>query len=246
MRSFQRQIALRVVGIHAAIIFLMVAIPALRGCFKPKPKELVTFIEFAEPAAAVSVETVAWLPEPAAAEPPPPELPESIPEPPKRKVLEAKPKEMPQPKSKPKPKVQKPKWKPTSAKDIKIGKRIESKPAPSALSAKDIEKALSGITSSSSRSAVHPNAFNAYYAQVRNLFYGHWQAPASSGATGATVVKVSFRKNGQISKRAKISSSGDALYDRTVMDAVNAISMLPRPPSDYPYDYVEVEFALNN
>jgi TonB family protein len=55
-----------------------------------------------------------------------------------------------------------------------------------------------------------------------------------------------MRKDGRITKRAKIKGSGDPLYDRTVMEAVNAVSMMPKPPSDYPYDYVEVTFTLDN
>ena len=31
-----------------------------------------------------------------------------------------------------------------------------------------------------------------------------------------------------------------------MMEAVNKVSMMPKPPSDYPYDYVEVIFTLDN
>ena len=55
-----------------------------------------------------------------------------------------------------------------------------------------------------------------------------------------------MRKNGVITGRQLIHSSGDPEYDRTAMAAVNAVGTVPEPPASYPYDYVEVEFRLNN
>jgi TonB family protein len=244
MNTFERKITLRVFGAHAAIIFLMVAIPALRGCFKPKPKEIVTFIEFGAPADPVNIQQVSKMaePEPPAPTPTPEPEPAPIPEPSK-----PKPKPKAEPKPKPKPKEpEKPKWKPVSAKDIKIGKKVAEKSSKPSISSADIKKALAGIASSAAASG-NPSQFNDYYARVISLFYGKWKPPASaSSATGSAIVRISMRKNGQITKRAKIKSSGDPLYDRTVMEAVNAVSTLPRPPSTYPYDYVEVTFTLDN
>ena len=45
MNEFQRKITLRVVGMHVVIIFLLMVSSCTRGCFKPKPREIVTFIE---------------------------------------------------------------------------------------------------------------------------------------------------------------------------------------------------------
>jgi len=64
MNAFQRKITLRVVGVHAAIIFLMIVIPAIKGCFKPRPKEIVTFIEFGAAPATVNLQPVAKMAEP--------------------------------------------------------------------------------------------------------------------------------------------------------------------------------------
>jgi TonB family protein len=148
------------------------------------------------------------------------------------------------PKSKPK-EPEKPKWKPVDPKDIKRGKKVNDSPKAPAVSSSDIKKALSGIASSSG-STGSPSQFNDYYARVMSLFYNHWKPPGTaSSATGSTIVRISMRKNGQITKRAKIKGSGDALYDRTVMEAVNAVHTMPKPPSNYPYDYVEVIFTLD-
>jgi protein TonB len=257
MNEFQRKITLRVVGIHAAVIFLLLVTSLTKGCFKPKPKEIVTFIEFGGPAPQVNVEQVEQMaePEPVAPEPPAPEPePAPIPEP-----VKPKPKPKPKPVKKPKPKpkietpkpkpVEKPKWKPVDSKNIKIGKKVgDSTPKTKSVSAADIKKALSGIASSSSSSSSgNPSQFNDYLASVMRMFYNKWVPPASaSSATGSTVVRISMRKNGQIIKRKKTRGSGDSLYDKTVMDAVNAVSTMPRPPSNYPYDYVEVSFTRDN
>jgi protein TonB len=248
MNEFQQKITLRVVGVHAGIILLMITVPAVKGCFKPRPKEIVTFFELEYLATDVGVEAVSHMPEP---QPPAPEPePAPIPEPeavkpkpvPKKKVIEPRPeKKAPEPEPK---KTVKPKWQPVDPKDIKIGKKVgSSQPDKPSVSASDIQKALSGIASSSGGD---PSRFNDYYARVMRLFYDHWTPPATaSSATGSAVVRISMRKNGQITKRARIRESGDPLYDRTVMDAVNSVSLMPKPPPDYPYDYVEVIFTLD-
>jgi TonB family protein len=111
------------------------------------------------------------------------------------------------------------------------------------VSQSDIEKALSGIASGSTSD---PSRFNDYYARVMSFFYNRWNPPsAATSATGSAVVRITIQKNGKIRTRAKIRSSGDALYDRTVMEAVNSVSTLPKPPPDYPYEYVEVYFTLD-
>lgn len=254
MNAFQRKITLRVIGIHTVVIFGFVMASAMRGCFNPKPKEIITFIEFGAAPEAVSVQQVSQMaePEPSTPAPPPEPEPAPIPEPVKPKP---KPKPVAKPKPKPKPKVEtpkpkvpeKPKWKPVDPKDIKIGKKIHESPKKSSVTSADIKKALSGIASSASSSTGNPSQFNDYYARVMSLFYNHWKPPASaSSATGSTIIRISMRKNGQITKRAKIKGSGDSLYDKTAMDAVNAVGTMPRPPSNYPYDYVEVIFTLEN
>jgi len=249
MNAFQKKIAWRVVGVHVAVVAVFWLCSVIPHCFRPKPKEIVTFIEFGGPAPQVDVTPVSQMAEP---EPPAPEpKPAPIPEP-----VKPKPKPKSTPKPKPKPKVEKPKPKEpekpkkkkyTASKDIKIGKKVNEQPTKPVISSSDIKKALSGISSPAVGTTGNPSQFNDYYARVMSLFYNHWKPPASaSSATGSAIVRISMRKNGQITKRTKIKGSGDPLYDRTVMDAVNAVGTMPRPPSNYPYDYVEVIFTLEN
>ncbi len=268
MNAFQRKITLRVIGIHAGIIGATALVSSLHGCIKPKPKEIITFIEFGSPGPQVQMEQVSQMsdPEPAVAAPEPQPVPAPVPEPtplpepkPEPKPLpkpEPKPKPTPKPEPKPTPKPEpkpEPKWKPIDPKQIKLGKKIEEKPVKPAVSSADIKKALSGISSPASSSSAtsgkigDPSQINAYLGQVMSLFYNQWKPPASaSAATGSAIVRITIRKNGQIVSRNKIKSSGDALYDQSAMAAAAAVSVLPPPPKDYPYDYVEVIFTLEN
>ena len=255
MNAFQRKITWRVLLLHLGVILYFIAFSSLKGCFRPKPKpEIVTFIEFGSPAPQVSVEPVSQMSEPEPPAPAPEPEPAPIPEPPKPKpkpkpVPKPKPKpkvENPKPKPKPKPEPKKPKWTPKKASEIKIGKKVNETPSKPRVSSSDISKAMSGISTPSGGATGNPSQFNDYYGRVMSLFYNHWKPPASGSSMGSTVVRISIQKNGRITKRKKTRSSGSAVYDKTVMDAVNAISTLPRPPSNYPYDYVEVVFTQDN
>jgi protein TonB len=168
-------------------------------------------------------------------------LPEPVPQP------KPKPKPAPSPKPKPKPKPKKKStWKAVDPKEIKLGRRVApAAPAAPALTADEIRKSLSSVLASSSAASV-PNRFGSYYAKVMQLFYARWNPPATAtSASGSAVVRISIAPDGRVLKRAKIKGSGDALYDKTVMDAVGRVRQLPRPPADYPYDYVEVVFTLD-
>lgn len=270
MNAFQRKITLRVIGIHAGIIGATVLVSSLHGCVKPKPKEIITFIEFGSPGPQVQMEPVSQMsdPEPAVAAPEPAPIPAPVPEPtplpepkPEPKPLpkpEPKPKPPPKPEPKPTPKPEpkpEPKWKPIDPKQIKLGKKIEEKPVKPAVSSADIKRALSGISSpaspssssSSSGKIGDPSQINAYLGRLKPIFYNQWKPPASASASsGSAIVRISIRTNGQIVKRILIKKSGDALYDQSAMAAAAAVSVLPPPPKDYPFDYVEVEFALDN
>ncbi|RKX35188.1 MAG: hypothetical protein DRP64_19495, partial [Verrucomicrobia bacterium] len=98
MNAFQKKIAWRVVGVHVAVVAVFWFCSVVPRCFRPKPKEIVTFIEFGGPAPQVDVTPVSQMadPEPPAPEPKPAPIPEPV-----------KPKPVPKPK--PKPKVEKPK-----------------------------------------------------------------------------------------------------------------------------------------
>ncbi|MDF7824450.1 TonB family protein [Pontiellaceae bacterium B12227] len=255
MTAFQRKVALRIVGIHIGIILFIMMISGLKGCFRPKPKpEIVTFIEFGQAAPPVAVQQVEQMenptPDPA---PQPDPTPAPLPDPVKKPIPKPTPKkEVPKPKPKPEP--EKPKWKPTDPTKIKIGKKVEApKPVKPAVSTSEIQKALKNVQSSSPTASKpsagpvgNPNADNAYISQIGNFFDQRWTKPDSSSPSASAVVRIYISKWGTITRRTKIQGSGDAAFDASVMSAVNSVSTVPKPPSGFSYEYVEVEFRVRN
>ena len=246
MNAFQKKIAWRVVGVHVAVVAVFWLCSVIPHCFRPKPKEIVTFIEFGGPAPQVDVTPVSQMAEP---EPPAPEpKPAPIPEP-----VKPKPKPKSTPKPKPKPKVEKPKPKEpekpkkkkyTAPKDIKIGKKVNEQPAKPSISSADIKKAMSGITSPR-KSSGDPNRFSYYYSQVMAKLHAAWVPPSSvSSVSRPAEVRFSMRSNGTVTARKLITSSGNSVFDQTVMTAANRVGLLPKPPPDYNFDYVIVPFAM--
>jgi protein TonB len=243
MNAFERKIALRVVVIHVAVIGFFMIVAGLKGCFRRPPKpEIVTFIEFGQPAPPVQVQEVAEQPEPQPA-PPKPEPPKEVPEPRAIPKPKPKPKELPKPKEAPKPK-----WKPTPV-DTSKAKRIKApEPPKPAISSKDIEKALSGISSPSAKPdegpVGNPNEIAAYDALIHQVFNRPWVRPAVPGARPAKVT-ISISSTGQILSSRLSQSSGDSAFDASVMDAVRSVKMLPRkPPNGYPLDNIVVQYRI--
>jgi TonB family protein len=133
-------------------------------------------------------------------------------------------------------------------KKIKIGRRINPTPSKPRVSDAEIRKALSGIASSSSSATSSSQSASTYLGQVMRLFYTRWNPPATAtAASGSTLVRIYMNKQtGQILKSVKIKGSGDSVYDKTVMLAVETVRTLPKPPADYAFDYVEIIFTLDH
>ncbi|MCK4564493.1 MAG: TonB C-terminal domain-containing protein [Verrucomicrobia bacterium] len=240
MNAFQKRITLRVLGVHATVIFLVAVVPLMRGCFKPKPKEIVTFVVVDNSGPPVNVQQVSHMPDP---EPPAPEPePERIPEPVKEKPVPIKKK--PEPiKKKPEP-VKKPKQRLARPEDIKIGPKVKSTPKKPTVSERDIKSALAGITSPA-KSSGDPNRFSHYYSQVMAKLHAAWVPPSTVGSISRPAeVRFSMRSNGAITARKLTTSSGNSVFDQTVMKAANRVGVLPKPPADYNFDYVIVPFAM--
>ncbi len=246
MNAFQKRITLRVLGIHAAVIFLVVVIPFMRGCFTRKPKELITMVVMENPGPPVRLEAVSEMSDPEPPTPAPEPPPERIPEPVKKKPVPTKKK--PEPiKKKPEPvkntEPKKPKWTPTKVDPTK-SKKIEATPTKPTISEREFSEAFKGITSKSPTATGTPSEFAAYDAQVMRRFYGVWAQPAAPAARPAEV-RISVTKSGRITGRTLVTKSGDTAFDQTVMAAVRSVSTLPKPPAGYPNNFV-VRFSINN
>lgn len=256
MNAFERKVALKVLGVHVAIVLGVLMLALLKGCFRPKPKpEIVTFIEFGSPAPAVQVQEVAEQPEePPSVEPPsvqpqvekPPPPPKPIPEPQKTQLtpIKKEPAKMEPPK-----KVEEKKWKPTPIDDIEIGKEIAPKVTKPAVTEKEIEQALKNISTAPAKTATpgpvgNPDEISAYDAHIYSIFYNAWVQPASPGVRPAEVT-ISISSSGRILSSRLSRTSGDTAFDATVMTAVLSVTVLPKkPPTGYPLDNIVVQFRI--
>lgn len=244
MNAFERKVVLRVALIHLAIIGWFLVAFLVKGCFKRPPKpEIVTYIEFGQPAPPVQVQEVAEQPDPQP-EPPKPEPPK--PEPPPIKIPQPTKKPVPVKKAPKPPPPKKKEWKPTPV-DTSQAKRIEAQRPEPRLSPKVIEKELSGITQSSKQtteSVGNPNENAAYDALIHRVFNTPWVRPAVPAARPAKVT-ISISSTGRILSSTLTQSSGDAAFDASVMNAVRTVKMLPRrPPDGYPLDNIVVQYRI--
>lgn len=255
MTQFQRKATLVVFGAHALVFFwffvALLGFSMLKGCFKKPELVMLTTIEFGQPAPAVQTQEVRDMPEPEPPapepepqpEPPPPE-PERIPEKPKKTI---KPKKV-EPKP---PKKVEPKWKPTPVDQIKVSdKRIE--PAKPAISEKDL-KSLKNIQQPSTTTSQRndgpvgdPNVDAAYASQITRFFDRKWNNPADASPTGSAVIRVYISKWGTITKVQNIQSSGDRTFDNAALALVRSVKTVAKPPANYSYEYVEIEFRTRN
>jgi TonB family protein len=246
MNRFEARVCLRVLGIHAGVVFFFVIQSFLHGCFHREPKrEIVTFVDFGEPRPTPDIQEVKSItPDPQPAPTPEPVIqeqpkPRPVPKP------EPKPVPKPEPKPAPKPEPKKSDWTPVAADQIKIGKKVNDTPAQPAISPADIQKQLSGIVDKPSAKAGNPDEIAAYDAHIHSVFYNAWTQPAVAAAQPAEVT-ISITATGLIKTWRLTRKSGDAEYDASVESAVRKISMLPKkPPAGYPLDNIVITFSIN-
>lgn len=250
MNRTRHQIFWWVFGTHAVVLFLLLVIPWVKGLFRPKPKEIITFVDLAAP-----------MPEPVVPEPviaPPEPVKKTIAPPPTNpppKKVESKPppkKEEPK-KPEPPPEPEKPKWKPAPV--VRQNNRVANPAAPAAkpvqpqIDVNKIRTTLAGAvgsTGSGSSSGGTFSPFAGYYSTVQQRLYAAWQQPAGTpiGTTATAVIRV--ERDGTLSYRSVSRRSGNATFDASVQKALDAVSRLPAPPADLPDRNITIEFVLSN
>ncbi len=126
----------------------------------------------------------------------------------------------------------KPKWKPKTVDEIVKGKKIENNNEEK----KKVLNKLKNISKSN-------NIVNTYLAKVKDLIYSRWEPPNLVSANLKPVtLRLYINNQGQITKRTNMTLSNIDSYNKSINDAVKSIGVLPPPPSDYPYSYVEITF----
>ena len=129
----------------------------------------------------------------------------------------------------------KPKWKPKTVDEIVKGKKIEKIENNNEEKKKVLNK-LKNISKSN-------NIVNTYLAKVKDLIYSRWEPPNLVSANLKPVtLRLYISNQGQITKRTNMTLSNIDSYNKSINDAIKSIGVLPPPPSDYPYSYVEITF----
>lgn len=236
---------------HLLFIVLLLGLPVINRCTKPeKPKEIITFVELVEPGPAMQAAPPAPQPEPEP-EPPKPKPPEPEPEP------EPPPPE-PEPIKEPDPKPVKQEVK--KPKEIKVNtNRVVRKDQPKPveqtkpkLTEKQLREMLSSdLPTSSSTAPIGPRTsgpssqLGAYYGSIYRILFAAWNRPPGiSGLT--TTVSIRIAKNGAIMQRNLVSRSGNAEMDESVMQALRAVSSLPRLPDTVNEAYIDVQIDFES
>ncbi len=253
------------------MLFLLLVIPWMRGCFRKEPKIIATFDLGAPPPPPPEVE-----PEPAPKPKPKPEpVKKPVPKPvvtntppkPKPVVTNTPPKPKPVATNPPPKKVEakkpavtnappKPKTEAERLAAIRQNnpvKRPVVKQAP-ALDFSGLKSTLNSAATSAGTSygsgsgsgggAYSPFAW--YYDRVKQQMYSVWQQPSGApiGLTASATLRV--ERDGTVSSKSITRRSGNLLFDQSVQNALNSTARLPVPPSDLPSRTIEIEFALSD
>lgn len=213
--------------VHFLVVLALIITPAVinRRILK-KRREIITFVDF----------TVA-LPQPPPAVTPvreikPPEPPKPKEEPPKSDIPE-------------KPKTPKPKIERSTNRVV----RTPPKPAAPPLKPEEIKRLLAAGARISDHTSIPPDlsAASWYYATVRQIMHDAWAQPGASVPAGATAeVEIRVMRDGSVVRRAMVRSSGNAVMDRSVMQAVESVTKLPPLPDAWSSAFrdITVEFVL--
>lgn len=237
----------------------MLLVPWLKGCFRPKPKEIFVPVSLASPPPPPP-ETAPEIPQPKPSPEPEKKIaPPSTNTPPKVvKKIEPKKAEPKKPEPKPEPKKQGPKPAPklTEAQRlaaIRQNKKVTNpnlSPAPSkpSLDFSGLQSALSSAASGSGSGSPGGtySPFAWYYDRVKQQMYSVWQQPAGAPIGLTATATVQIGSDGTVYSKSITRRSGNLLFDQSVQNALNSTVRLPAPPADLPSRTIEIEFALSN
>lgn len=219
---------------HGVLLALILLVPLVGRCSKPKKQEQIMMVEMVAPAAP-----------PAPVQAPPPK-----PEPPKPKPPEPKPPEpKPEPPPEPKPKLKK-------ADEIKpqtnrVVRRPETAPQPpppvktltAAEIAASLRKNLPVSSTPTPPTGGTPSELGAYYGRIQRILYEAWRQPP--GVSGLSVqVSLRIQKSGFIMQRRLISSSGSAAMDDSVMSGLRSVTTLPSLPDTVRDSFIDVTITF--
>jgi TonB family protein len=228
-----------VLGSHAGILILLLVIPAVKSCHRPKPKDPVVFVEIMTESSIQST-VIQPAPEPEIVTPAEPEpAPDPTPEP--KPITKPAPKPKPKPKPKVEPKPEKPKWepKPVVRQNRRITKTTSNPtPQPVARQQPNISSLKDALTGSMSQE-------NSYFQTVFARYHSIWRQPRSVPIQTSALAEIRVEKSGRVSAAQIIRRSGNATFDNSVQTALNAVSHLSAPPASLAGTRITIDFVLD-
>ncbi|MCA1809414.1 MAG: energy transducer TonB [Kiritimatiellia bacterium] len=223
-------------GAHCFLVLALLVWSVASCVMRRRPREQTTFIDL----------QIEMPPPPAAA----PEAPAPTPEPAPKPKPAPKPEPAPQPIPEPAPDKPKPPPRPKVEVSRQLVKRQpETKPR---MAEDQVRRLLEGAIPAPrpSAPAADDAAFAWYLESVRNAMYKAWQQPSAlAGQRGlVTHMQIRVRRDGAITSRRMLSSSGNALMDDSVKLAVESVARLDPLPAGFGSDYrdITIDFELTD
>jgi TonB family protein len=144
--------------------------------------------------------------------------------------------------------------KPVPAKPgVKPGPQLDFSGIKSALNSAATGSGSASGTSSGSASGTGSGSgggvyspFAGYYDSVKQQMYAVWQQPAGAPIGLTATATIQIERNGTVSSKSLTRRSGNAPFDQSVQNALNATVQLPVPPPDLPSRTIEIEFVLSD
>lgn len=88
--------------------------------------------------------------------------------------------------------------------------------------------------------------FAGYYDSIKQRMYAVWQQPANAPRGIPVTATIRVERDGTVSFKSISRRSGNAQFDQSVQNALNATTLLPAPPADLPDLNITVEFVLSD
>ncbi len=130
-------------------------------------------------------------------------------------------------------------------KKIEVSRTIVKRdPAPAPLTAQDILKTLKK-DDPPPRQVASGDEFAHYLAGVRTVLYNAWRQPQGLAGTPVTQAQIRVQRDGLITQRKIIVSSGNKAMDESVMRALESVTRLSRlPPECGEREDITIAFEL--
>lgn len=132
-------------------------------------------------------------------------------------------------------KVEKPAKRDTSVEDrigeLKAKKRLEGLAAlRKNIDVSDSERSKNTKGKGSSVSQAGYQGRDDYLSLVRTMIMQNWIYPDKTDKDLETIIAIRIQKDGRVSIIGIEKSSGNRLFDRSALSAINSLSLLPKPP----------------